>query len=86
MSVDGHAAVAPPSNVMNSRRSLDHLVGTCEQGPWDGETERFGGPEIDDQLHFRHLLHRQVCRSFTLENAASVDTHRMVLILLGLLP
>jgi hypothetical protein len=26
----GHAAAAPPSSVMNSRRSFDHLVGTAD--------------------------------------------------------
>ena len=47
----GHAAAAPPRNVMNSRRlSFDHLVGLREQSWRDGEAERPGGCEIDDQV------------------------------------
>ena len=28
-------------------RLLDHLVGASEQSDWEGDTERFGGLEID---------------------------------------
>jgi hypothetical protein len=33
-------------------RSLDHLVGRRQQRLWDGEAERFGGREVDDEFEF----------------------------------
>ena len=38
------------------------------------EPERFGGPEVDNQLELRRLYDRQVARFGALENSASVDT------------
>ena len=35
----------------------------------DGEAERLGGLEVDDQLELGRLLHRQVGRLLALENA-----------------
>ena len=59
---------------MNSRRfTFDHLVGAAEQRERDGEAERLGGLEVDDQLDFRGLLDRQVGRLLALENPAGVD-------------
>src|SRR5262245_41360121 len=52
---------------------FDHLVGATLHRPGHGNAERLRGPEVDDQLHFRNLLYWQVCRIFTLENAAGVD-------------
>jgi hypothetical protein len=51
---------------------FDHLVGAAYEGQWNGETERLRGLEIDDQLDFGGLLHRQVGGLLTLENAAGI--------------
>ena len=57
----GHAAAAPPSSVMNSRRrSFDHLVGADEQRRWNVDAERLCGLEVDEQLDFGGLLHREI--------------------------
>jgi hypothetical protein len=32
---NGHTVATPPSSPINSRRSLDHLVGAREQHRWD---------------------------------------------------
>jgi hypothetical protein len=36
---------------------FDYLVGGGEQRLWDGQTKRFGGPEVDYQLKLSRLLH-----------------------------
>src|SRR5881227_3623207 len=53
--------------------SLDHLVGASEQRQWDGDAQRTGSLEIDEQFDFRGLLDRQVGRLLALENPAGVD-------------
>jgi len=37
------------------------------------QAQRFGGLEVDAQLNFRGLLHRQVGRFLTLENTTDID-------------
>jgi hypothetical protein len=54
--------------------SFDHPVGAGEQRWRDGEAERFGGFEIDDQLNLGGLLDRQVGGLLAFENAACVYT------------
>jgi hypothetical protein len=41
-----------------STPSLDYLVGATGQGQGDGDAERFGGLEVQEQLNFRGLLDR----------------------------
>ena len=42
------------------RSLLDHPISGGEQHLWHSETERAGGLEVDDQLKFDRLFHRQV--------------------------
>ena len=44
----------------NRRGSLDHLVGAGEQRRWDCQAERFRSLEIDEELHFRRHVVREV--------------------------
>src|SRR2546425_3184918 len=52
---------------------LDHLIRLKEEDRWDGNVERLGRLEIDDQLEFRGLLHRQVARLGAFENLVHED-------------
>src|SRR5215813_10306563 len=69
-SATAHVCFGPIADI---ETLFDHLVGATLHRPRHGNAERLGGPEVDDQLHFRNLLYWQVCRIFTLENAAGVD-------------
>ena len=52
---------APPSSVMNSRRSsFDHLVGAGEQRRRDVQAERLRGRKVDDEVELGRLLDRDV--------------------------
>src|SRR5262249_29985133 len=44
---------------------LDHLIRQDEERRGDGEAERLGGLEVDDQLEFRRPLDRQIPRLLT---------------------
>jgi hypothetical protein len=53
----GHAIGAvdpPPLTRFGPPGSLNHLVGGGEQRFRDGEAERLGGLEVDDELEFCH--------------------------------
>ena len=69
----GHAAAAPPSSVMNSRRLIRSPRRRGEQRRRNGEAERPGGLEVDDQFELGRLLDRQVGGLRALENAADID-------------
>ena len=58
---------------MQQRTSLfDHLIGSRKQFVWDGESERLGGLEIDDQLKLCRRLQWKIGRLLTLEDAVDV--------------
>jgi len=50
-----------------------HLVGGGQQRFRDGEAERLGSLEVDDEIDFCDLLHREVGGFVALENAPSID-------------
>ena len=51
---------------------FDHLVGAGEQHWRDFEAERLGCFEVNRELVFRRVLHRQVGRFLALQNAVNV--------------
>jgi len=51
---------------------LDHLIGSRKQFVWDGEAQRLGGLEIDDQLKLCRHLQWKIGRLLTLEDAVDV--------------
>jgi hypothetical protein len=63
MPEDGLSNVTPGSREFSACWgccSFNDLVGTGEDRWRNGEAERFGSVEIDDQLEGRRLLHRQI--------------------------
>ena len=73
----GHAAAAPPSSVMNSRRS--HSITSSARASSVGghvEAEHLGGLEVDHQLEFGRLLDWQIGRLLAIQNAVDVDAAR----------
>ena len=51
---------------------FNHLIRTAEQRQRNGETQRFGGLQINDHLKLCGLLNWQICRLLTAENEAGV--------------
>ena len=60
--------VSGPDPKRAPARLLDDLVGAGEDRGRDGQAERRGGFEIDDQLEGRRLLDRQIGGLDALEN------------------
>ncbi len=54
---------------------LDHFVGTQQDGSRDGQGERLGSIEVEHKFERAGLLHRQVGRFGTIENAPDVASH-----------
>src|ERR1700734_1494080 len=54
---------------------LDHLVSGGQQRLRDGEAERVGGLEVDDQLDFYGLLDRQIGWFLAFENAPGINAN-----------
>src|SRR5262245_52700806 len=52
---------------------FDHLIGRRKQFVRDGESERLGGLEIDDQLILCRHLHREIGRLLALEDAVDIS-------------
>ena len=55
------------ANGAAAARLFDHLVGEREQRQRNGQAERLGGLEFDDQIDLGGLLHRQIGRLLTFE-------------------
>jgi hypothetical protein len=63
----------------NTGSLLSHLVCDGQQRFRDGEAERFGGFEVDDQFEFGWLLlDRQIGRFLAFENAPGIDASLVV--------
>src|SRR6516164_1967924 len=74
------APAPPPATPPHSRAlrrnlsaSLNHLVSGRQQRFRDREAKSFGGLEVDDQIEFCDLLHREVGRLLAFENAPGID-------------
>src|SRR6516225_11730137 len=55
--------------------SLNNLIGSSQQRFRDGDAERLGGLEVDDEFDFRDLLHGEVGRLVAFQNAPSIDAN-----------
>src|SRR5262245_5663963 len=55
--------------------SFDHLVHGGEKLRWHFEVERLGSGQVDDELEFGRLHHRQVEGLRTFEDFAGIDAH-----------
>src|SRR6516225_1343561 len=59
-------------------RLLDNLVGGAEHRLRYGQVERFRGFEVDGELDFRGLMHRQVGRLLAVEDSTSIDADEAI--------
>ena len=61
------------SAVVLRAASFDHLVGAAEEREREGDAEGLGCLEVDEQLDFGDLLHRQISRLVALDDASGID-------------
>jgi hypothetical protein len=57
---------------------LDHIVGAAEQRQREGEAERLGGLEIDNEFDFCKQLDRQVGGLLPVENAPGIYAYNVL--------
>jgi hypothetical protein len=73
--INGHClkgAISGLTQRSKDRALFDHLVGDSQQRRRHGQPERIRRFQIEDQLEFRRLLHRQFGRIGALENAVDI--------------
>src|SRR6266704_3681612 len=58
--------------------SLDHLVGEREQIVGDFDAERLGGLQVQHELEFGQLKHRQIRGLGPLEDTRRIDAHLVI--------
>src|SRR4051812_11357729 len=54
--------------------SFNHLVGDGKHARWNGDAERLGRLEIDDQIEFGGLHNRQIARLFAPQDSTGIAT------------
>ena len=59
-------------------RLLDNLVGGAEHRLRYGQVKRFRGFEVDGEIDFRGLLHRQVGWILAVEDSTSIDADEAI--------
>src|SRR5262249_35166442 len=67
------AAVSSCSKMSAEASLLDHLVGAREQGRWQRNPQRLGGPQIDGQCKLGRLHHRQIDGLGPFEDSPAID-------------
>ena len=67
-SAQAHVCFGPEADSCSAAKNslFDHFAGAGEERGWHREAERFGSPEIDNELEFNWLHNRQLSWSLTL--------------------
>lgn len=55
-------------------RLSDHPIRSCQNVWWDGQSDLFGGLEIDHELKLRWLLHGEIRGPGAFENLVDVNS------------